>query len=144
MHEQNYASHSRYVKGYHYVLSSLLLIGTIGSIVNMVLQILAHDGVLSSILIAILFICGLLIFWLMRQFPIKAQDRAIRAEENLRYFILTRKPLDSRITMKQIIALRFAPDDEFVILADRTINESLSPDEIKRAIKNWRADNYRV
>jgi len=46
--------------------------------------------------------------------------------------------------MKQIIALRFAPDDEFVILADRAIKENLSPVEIKKEIKNWRADHHRV
>jgi hypothetical protein len=46
-------------------------------------------------------------------FALRAQDRAIRAEENLRHFILTGKPFDSRLRMSQIIALRFAPDDEF-------------------------------
>ncbi|MDB5138467.1 MAG: hypothetical protein JWR12_383 [Mucilaginibacter sp.] len=144
MNEQNYGHHSRFVTGFHYILGSFLIIGTIGSIVNIVLQYIAHDQVIGSILITLLFICCLFLFWFSRQFAIKAQDRAIRGEENLRYFILTRKPLDSRITMRQIIALRFAPDDEFLVLADRTINESLTPDEIKRAIKNWKADHYRA
>lgn len=144
MNEQNYAHHSRFVTGFHYILGPLLLIGTIGSIVNAVLQCMAHDQVIGSILIGLLFICCLFLFWFSRLFAIKAQDRAIRAEENLRYFILTRKPLDSRITIGQVIALRFAPDDEFVVLADRTINESLTPVEIKKAIKNWRADHHRA
>jgi hypothetical protein len=144
MNEQNYANHSRRVIGFHVVLGSFLIIGTISSLVNVWLQLKANDGVFSAALIALLFICGIFLFWFSRQFPIKVQDRAIRAEENLRYFILTRKPLDNRITMSQIIALRFAPDDEFVILVDRAINESLSATEIKKAIKNWRADNYRA
>lgn len=144
MTEQNYANHSRLVKGYHFILSAFLLFGTIASVANAWLQWYARDNFFSAALIVVLFICGLFIFLFMRQFPMKAQDRAIRAEENLRYFILTRKPLDSRITTGQLIALRFAPDDEFVTLADRTLNESLSPDEIKRAIKNWRADTHRV
>jgi len=144
MNEQNYANHTRVVKGFHMLLGSFLVIGTICSLVNIWQQWSAKDQVFSAILIALLFICGILLFWYARQFPIKAQDRAIRAEENLRYFILTRKPLDSRITMGQVIALRFAPDDEFVILADRAINENLSPDEIKKAIKNWRADEHRA
>jgi len=80
----------------------------------------------------------------MRTFPIKAQDRAIRAEEGLRYFILTRKPIDSRITMQQIAALRFAPDDELLPLVDRAVVENLSPNDIKKAIKNWKSDNHRV
>ncbi len=144
MTEQNYANHSRHVKGYHFILSALILFGTIASVINAWLQWLARDNFFSAILIVVLFICGLFVFWFMRQFPIKAQDRAIRAEENLRYFILTRKSLDSRITIRQVIALRFAPDDEFVTLVDRTLNESLSPDEIKKAIKNWRPDTHRV
>jgi hypothetical protein len=144
MNVQNYDNHTRVVKGFHMLLGSFLVIGTIGSLVNIWQQWSAKDQVFSAILITLLFICGILLFIFTRTFPLKAQDRAIRAEENLRYFILTRKPLDSRITMSQVIALRFAPDDEFVILADRAINENLSPDEIKKAIKNWRADEHRA
>ncbi len=118
MNEQNYANHARVVKGFHMLLGSFLVIGTICSFVNIWQQWSAKDQVFSSILIALLFICGILLFIFTRTFPLKAQDRAIRAEENLRYFILTRKPLDSRITMGQVIALRFAPDDEFIILPD--------------------------
>ncbi|MFI5137242.1 MAG: DUF6526 family protein [Sphingobacteriales bacterium] len=144
MNEQNYANHTRYVKGFHFVLGSFLIIGTIISLVNLWMQWSAKDEVLTAALIVLLFVSGIFLFWFSRQFAIKAQDRAIRAEENLRYFILTRKPLDRRITMRQIVALRFAPDDEFVVLADRAINESLTQVEIKKAIKNWRADNCRA
>ena len=144
MSQQNFANHTRLVKGYHLILTAFLFSGIIGSVINLWLQIIARDNIFSAALIVVLFICGLFLFIFVRQFPMKAQDRAIRAEENLRYFILTRKALDSRITIKQVIALRFAPDDEFVVLADRTINESLSPEEIKKAIKNWKADDLRV
>ncbi|TWI96678.1 hypothetical protein JN11_03790 [Mucilaginibacter frigoritolerans] len=144
MIQQNYANHSRYVKGYHFILSAFLLFGTVASFINAWLQWIAHDNFLSALLVALLFICSVFIFLFVRQFPMKAQDRAIRVEENLRYFILTRKPLDSRITMSQIIALRFAQDDEFITLVDKALHESMSADEIKRAIKNWRADNFRM
>ncbi len=79
-----------------------------------------------------------------RIFALKAQDRAIRAEENLRHFALTGKLLDPRLTVKQIIGLRFASDAEFVALAQRAAEEKLSLDAIKRAVKDWRADYYRV
>jgi hypothetical protein len=144
MNEQNYANHTRFVKGYHFILSAFLLIGTICSFVNLWLQWSAKDEVFSAALIALLFICCFLIAAFVRTFPLKAQDRAIRAEENLRYFILTNKAIDKRINMGQIIALRFAPDDEFIVLADRAAKENLSPDEIKKAIKNWRADLHRA
>ena len=77
-------------------------------------------------------------------FALKAQDRAIRAEENLRHFALTGKLLDPRLDMRQVIALRFASDAEFVALARRAAADTLTPDAIKQAIQNWRADTYRV
>lgn len=144
MNEQNFANHRRYVKGYHFILSLLLIIGLICSIINLVRHAPNHGGHVSSALIVLLFICGLLIAWYERRFPLKAQDRAIRAEEGLRYFILTGKALDKRLTVNQVAALRFAPDDEFVLLADRAVAENLSPDDIKKAVKQWRSDNHRV
>ncbi len=144
MIEQNYTNHARFVKGFHFLLGSLLFLGFIVSALNIWLQWKAGEGLMNPVLLVVLFICGMLLFIFTRQFPLKAQDRAIRAEENLRYFILTRKPIDKRVTLGQIIALRFAPDEEFIDLTDRAVNESLSPDEIKKAIKNWRADNHRV
>ena len=144
MLQQNNAHHIRHVNGYHFILSAFLIIGTITSLVSLYLQWSAHYDVMNPILIALLFICSLFIFYYMRHFPLRAQDRAIRAEENLRHFILTHKPLDGRVTMSQVIALRFAPDEEFIVLADRAAKESLSPAEIKKEIKNWRADNHRM
>jgi len=86
----------------------------------------------------------LLTFFLARIFALKAQDRAIRAEENLRHFVLTQKLLDRRLTVPQIVALRFASDDEFAALAAQAAEKNLDPKTIKQAIQNWRADDYRV
>jgi hypothetical protein len=52
--------------------------------------------------------------------------------------------LDPKLTVRQIVGLRFAPDAEFVALARRAAAENLSEDAIKRAVKNWKADTYRV
>jgi len=79
-----------------------------------------------------------------RVFALKAQDRAIRAEEGLRYFILTGKPLDHRLTLGQIIALRFASDEEMPALAEKAITHGLSNDDIKKQIRVWRMDVHRV
>ena len=144
MEDQNYTNHRRYVPAYHYVLSSLLLIGLITSVINVLRHKPYHGGFLSSILIVLVFICAFLIMTLFRTFSLKAQDRAVRAEEGLRYFILTRKPIDNRINIRQIAALRFAADDELIPLVERTIAENLSPDDIKKAIKNWKSDHHRV
>jgi len=82
--------------------------------------------------------------FLARIFALKAQDRAIRAEENFRHFVISGKPLDPRLNVRQVIALRFASDAEFVALARRAADESMPADAIKRAVKNWREDTYRV
>lgn len=79
-----------------------------------------------------------------RSFALKAQDRAIRAEENLRYFILTGKRLDQALPLDRIISLRFASDEEFVALTARAIEQNLTADEIKRTIKHWRPDHHRA
>jgi hypothetical protein len=82
--------------------------------------------------------------WYIRIFPLRAQDRAIRAEERFRYYMLTKKEYPQSLRMSQIIALRFASDEEFVALLDRAVKEELSANEIKMAITNWKGDYYRV
>ncbi|HEX2683747.1 MAG TPA: DUF6526 family protein, partial [Ferruginibacter sp.] len=82
--------------------------------------------------------------WFSRSFALKAQDRAIRAEENFRHYLATGKPHDSRLSIAQIIALRFAGDDEFVELSKRAAEQNMAPKEIKMAIKNWKGDHHRV
>ncbi|WP_183562805.1 DUF6526 family protein [Mucilaginibacter sp. SP1R1] len=143
MSKQNFINHKRNVVGFHYLLFLLLFIGLVGAVVNVVMA-WGTAGFITALLILLLCACCFLMSWYIREFPIKAQDRAIRAEEGLRYFILTRQPLDSRLTIAQIAALRFAPDDELLPLVTRTLAENLSPDEIKQSIRNWKADHHRV
>jgi len=144
MTTQNFANHKRFSTGFHLVLGLALIIGAIVSLVNVGLQWSAHYDVLNCILIAVLFICVTMLALFSRTFALKAQDRAIRAEESLRYFIITGKSLERSLTIGQIAALRFAPDSELVVLVARTLKDNLSPDEIKKEIKEWRADTHRV
>jgi hypothetical protein len=144
MSTQNYANHARYVPMYHMVLFGILVLTLIGSFVNLNNSIGDHQRLYSAALIVVLTFCMLLLFFFARIFPLKAQDRAIRAEENLRHFVMTGKLLDPRLSVLQIVALRFACDAEFVALSARAANESLDPKVIKQAIKTWRADEYRV
>lgn len=140
MNTQNYKNHARMHPIYHYVLSLLVLGGLIASIVYL---FKAEDKFLG----VILFVMGLSLlvtFTLLRLYPLKAQDRAIRAEENLRYYVLTGKLLDRRLTTGQIVALRFAPDEEIQLLAEKAAAENMKPKEIKQAITNWKADHYRI
>ena len=141
---QSYKNHSQIVFLYHRVLTLVLLLILVGSVVNLTRSWGDSTRFYSASLIVALTVAAILLFVFVRVFPLKAQDRAIRAEEQLRHYVLTGKLLDSRLTMRQIVALRFASDAEFASLAQRAIDQSLSPDAIKREVKQWRADTYRV
>jgi hypothetical protein len=142
MSEQNFKNHTRLVPLYHYVAGMLVILGFGGSIVNLI-QADAHTHY-SAALIVVAFFVLILIFWYARAFALRAQDRAIRAEENFRHFILTGKPFDKQLKMGQIIALRFASDEEMPALAKKAIEENLSQKQIKESIKNWKGDFNRV
>lgn len=143
MAEQNFKNHARLVPMYHGVAFLLAFAGLIGSIINLCNH---HDAGnhYSAALLVVVFLVILLILWYARAFSLKAQDRAIRAEENFRHFIITGKPFDKKLTMAQIIGLRFASDEEFAELAKRAVDENLSQKQIKQAVKNWRADHHRA
>jgi uncharacterized membrane protein len=144
MATQNNSNHVRTVFGFHFVLAGLLLLTLILGLVNLYMAHGDHVRFHTAALVVVLTICCGFLFYYTRTFPLKAQDRAIRAEENLRYFALTGKLLDARLAVKQIVALRFAPDNEFVDLAKKAADANMPPADIKRAIKNWKADEYRA
>ncbi|NEW80217.1 MAG: hypothetical protein GZ086_12515, partial [Gelidibacter sp.] len=104
----------------------------------------SEDNLYSASLLVLLAFILLLMFYFIRSFALKAQDRAIRAEEKLRYFILTGKSISNKITTRQFVGLRFASDEEFVALVEKAVIENLSENDIKKAIINWKADEYRV
>jgi hypothetical protein len=120
----------------------LISSGLVGSIYHLYQSDAVNHYI--NFLIFILFVILVVMAALVRTYALKAQDRAIRAEENLRHFILTGKPLDTRLRMGQIVALRFASDSELSELSVRAVNEKLGSQAIKKAIKEWRADYYRV
>ncbi|MNC42217.1 hypothetical protein D3C75_910250 [compost metagenome] len=77
-------------------------------------------------------------------YAMKLQDRIIWNEVNFRHIQLTGQPLDTNLQLRQVIALRFAEDDEFLALCQRAVGEGMAPDAIKRHITRWRADGWRV
>lgn len=141
--EQNYQNHTRTVIGYHRILAVLILAGLIGSIINLT-ESINGPTFYSASLIVLLFVCFFILVWYTRSFPLKAQDRAIRAEENFRYYILTGKPLPSELRIGQIVALRFASDEEFPALVEKALKENMNSKAIKISIQNWKADYHRV
>jgi uncharacterized protein DUF6526 len=142
MKEQNFKNHGKWVIGYH-AITFLAIFGLIvGSIRHLVVT--TEENIYPATLLVLVAFILFFIFYFVRVFALKAQDRAIRAEEKFRYYILTGKTLSDGLTIRQIIGLRFASDKEFPALAEKAEKENLSEKEIKKAIQNWKADTYRA
>jgi hypothetical protein len=144
METQNYANHRRMHPQYHYLLSLLIGALFIASLTELIRSFLSGNQVFPAFIVLVISIILIVIFLLVRSYPLKAQDRSIRAEENLRHYVLTQKLLDPKLSVKQIAALRFASDAEFPELCQKAAAEQLSPDAIKKSIKQWKEDNYRI
>lgn len=146
---QSYSNHRRLVPGFHFVTSALALVA-FGFAAWLVVRVVSSgdwifaDLVYKGLLPLVVTVVVLLLFWYTRKFAVTVQDRAIRAEEGLRYYILSGKALDHRLSMNQIVALRFAPDEELLELAKQAVENNLTGDDIKKAIKNWKADHHRA
>lgn len=142
---QNYKNHIRWYIPHHFVLYPLAFV---------MLAVAVYFAVVLPEQRAIwLFAAGLVLFvtWLsfmLRQhYGMTLQNRLVLLELRYRYFVCTQQrfePLEQQLSFGQRAALRFAPDEELPALAQRAVNESLSPDAIKRAIVNWRPDYRRI
>lgn len=142
MEAQNFKNHAKLVKGFHGLLFLMIVALIIGAVNNLIRT--SSDNLYLASLMVIIAVIFLIMAWFVRSFPLKAQDRAIKAEENLRYYVMTGKLFPQELKVSQIIALRFASDEEFLVLVEKAIKENLSNKEIKMAIKNWKPDYYRV
>lgn len=142
MKEQNFNNHAQMVPGFHYLTFGGIF-ALLGGSINYLVQSSAENKYLAALMVltSIVFV---LVAWYTRTFALKAQDRAIRAEEQLRHYVLTGKLLPTSLRIGQIVALRFAPDAEFPALAEKAAANNLSGKEIKQSIQNWKADFYRV
>lgn len=145
MQKQTYQNHIRFYPPHHFVFYPIATICTILS----GWQVFHSEGN-ASIWLAItsLFVLLIALSFMMRQhYALMNQDRIVRLELRLRYYQLTSKrlePIEQQLSFGQLKALRFASDEELIDLIQEAINKNLSPDAIKRSIKNWLPDNDRV
>ncbi|MCC3373872.1 DUF6526 family protein [Cohnella sp. REN36] len=144
MKSQNYGNHVRMVPAFHFVLVPLGLITLAAAIVHLWLAARSLESMFLSLLVVSLSLVAVMTMFFARRFACKVQDRAIRAEESLRHYVLSGRRLDPRLTTGQIIALRFASDEEFLSLCDKAAAEGTTPDRIKASIRAWRADHERA
>jgi hypothetical protein len=146
---QNLANHTRLDPLFHFFLLPIFGLGVILSLIHFFAHLTTSDfrDDFHAVLIILLAVALLVAVLKIRLYSLKVQDRVIRLEERLRLSHLLPEPLRSRIpelTEDQLIALRFASDEEVPGLAERALNEKLSRKEIKKAIQSWRPDNWRV
>ncbi|MBZ5857654.1 DUF6526 family protein [Flavihumibacter profundi] len=145
MQDQNFQNHAKYYGAHHFVFYPIILAGGIFSGMG-ISKYPEHSR--EWIAIAILFfLVGWLSFMLRQHYSLGNQDRIIRSEMRLRYFMLTGQslqPLETQLTFKQLAALRFASDEELQELIQQAIQENLSPVAIKKMIRNWVPDHMRV
>jgi hypothetical protein len=140
---QTYASHRRYIPAFHFFVLPVLL----GNIIVAIVRLVRAPTLSTTWALLVALALGIGIVY-ARFMPLRAQDRVIRLEERSRLERLLPADLLGRIgelTPSQLIALRFAPDDEVADLVRRSLSGELKDSgEIKRAIRNWRGDYLRV
>lgn len=142
---QNFKNHTRFDPPWHFFIAPILLINVIFAIWGLIRHWPDHPHLLPWVVlmsIVLLFAVGK-----ARAHSMVAQDRIIRLEEKLRYAALLPPDLLARsqaLTVRQIIALRFASDAELPELIQRALNDNLSEKQIKQAIVTWRPDYLRV
>lgn len=142
---QEYKNHVRYYIPHHFIfypiVSAMFILSLKNGLDGGAYQ---SDWLMMALLI---FMLGWLSFMMRQHYALANQNRMVRLEMRLRYYQLTQKRfeiIESRLSLKQIAALRFAGDDELAGLIDKALTENLEPDVIKKLIKNWQPDMMRV
>ena len=139
---QNYENHAKFIPVFHYIALPLLLVNFFGALFRVTQEISFYTfngvGLAISLIVVAVF---------TRLFALKAQDRVIRLEEQIRMQTFLPDALKAqvgRLTMGQIVAFRFASDEELVDLTQDALDQNTSPNALKQAVKNWRPDYDRV
>ena len=140
---QNYANHARLVPGYHIVAFGIFAINLLWTLYDAVTAF--SPGSVRALLLAVAL---LLLFFYARVFAMTVQDRVIRLEMRLRLKQLLPADLQPRVhdlTVSQLVALRFASDQELPELARKVLSDNLTDRKvIKQMVQSWRADFLRV
>ncbi|MFL6451971.1 MAG: DUF6526 family protein [Bryobacteraceae bacterium] len=139
---QSRDNHARLHPPFHFFFSPLMILLLLAA----VYRVIRYPGLESAMSLLLIVAVGTVGF-LARTYALKVQDRVIRLEERLRLSTLASadlRPLIDHLSEAQLIALRFASDEEAPTLAERAATEDLNGKAIKAAIKSWRPDYWRV
>jgi len=142
---QSFRNHARVDPPFHFVAASALVFNLIIAIIFLFKN--WHTQTLLSLWITVLSLTMLILYFKIRLYPLKVQDRVIRLEERLRMAALLPESLKRRIpelTEDQLLGLRFASDAELPTLVEMTLDKQLNRKQIKERIQSWRPDHWRV
>jgi Family of unknown function (DUF6526) len=140
---QTFDTHSRYNPIYHFVAAPILY----GNFLLQTWELARTPSrdTLASFAVAL----GLAALTLAaRTMALSVQDRVIRLEERLRLERLLppeRRSEISALSVRQLVALRFASDAEAPALVARVVSGELADQKaIKQAVREWRPDFLRA
>lgn len=139
---QNYSNHTRFVPAFHFFVLPVLMVN-VGYQITMAVRGFSAGTVIGALTSVALLLSALF----GRLFALKVQDRVIRLEVRLRLAQVLQGPLRDRIgelTISQLVALRFASDLELPALTQKALDQKTERDDLKKAIKDWQADEVRV
>ena len=145
MEVQNYKNHVRYYIPHHFIFYPVVFF-LIGFCIYFSTKYEDQQPI-WIVLSSILFLIAWLSYMLRQHYALMNQDRIVRLELRFRYYVLTNKRLEliePRLSLNQLLALRFASDEELPELIEEAADINLSPKEIKQSIKNWTPDYMRV
>lgn len=149
-YNQTFENHARVIAGYHKVAFSIFAANLLWSVYRVV-RYVSRESVflrLDAVISLFLAVGFLLLFFYARIFALTVQDRVIRLEMTLRLERLLPPDLASRVhefNVDQLIALRFASDEELPELTRKVLTDNITDREtIKKMIKRWRPDFLRA
>ncbi len=148
MPEQTYRNHRKFVPLYHFVVFPVLLVNLLWALYRIFQSYPGGPPLFDRVLGALVAAALVATFFFARIFALSVQDRVIRGEMQARLAALLPPDLRPRIgelTARQLVALRFAGDEELPELTRRVLDGTLrGGNQIKQQIQRWRADDLRA
>ncbi len=144
MEKQTYKNHIRFYTPHHFIFYPLVM----ALLAISIYEIFNNSEWLLWLFISLIFAVLIFLSFMLRQhYGLVLQNRIVKLELRYRYFTLSGKRfelIEEQLEDSQLFALRFASDDQFLELVEKTLEQRLSGDAIKKSIINWKGDYDRV
>jgi hypothetical protein len=139
---QNLSNHAMMDPKFHYFLVPVSALNFLYACYRLI-----QTPILPMVWFVVMAAAQIVLIFTVRMYSVKIQDRVIRLEERLRLQAILPERLRARIgelSTGQLIALRFASDEEVPALVEAALTQNLKNADIKKQVRTWRADYSRV